>query len=167
MQPPLPPPAVPPNSPTKRVEPFEPLSAIDQVCTEMFKVSLALNNKDTPEMRAFARVSTELTHGVEPREPLSASDQVVAEMFTAPPAPQVSHKTTSPPTNRVEPHEPLSASDHVVAEMFAAAPCAPDVLQRNITTNEPSGAIRAPIRIWPSRYGNAQSAPCAQRSKHY
>jgi hypothetical protein len=159
MRPPLPPPAVPPNAPTKRVEPFEPLSVIDQVGTEMLKVSLALNNKDIPEMRAFAHVSTELIHGVGPREPLSASDQVVAEMFVVPPAPQASHKTSSPPTNRVEPHEPLSASDHVVAEMLAVPPA----LQTSHNATSPP----TNLRIRPSRYGNARSVPCARRSIHY
>jgi hypothetical protein len=110
MQPPIPPPAVLLNSPTKRVEPFESLSVFDQVGAEMLKVSLALNNKDTPTMRAFTHVSKELIKGVGPLEP-------------------------------------LSASDHVVAEMFAMPPALSDVPQNNITTNEPSGGIRAPIRI--------------------
>jgi hypothetical protein len=120
MQPRLP--AVPPNSPTKRAKPFELLSVIDQVGTEMPKVSPALDNNDTPEMRALACVSTELTHGVEPHEPLSASDQVVAEMFAVLPAPQVFRKPPSPPTNRVELFEPLSVFDQVGTEMLKVPP---------------------------------------------
>jgi hypothetical protein len=122
VRPPLPPPAVPPKSPTKRVEPFEPLSVIDQVGTEMLKVSPALDDEHIPEMRAFAHVSTEFTHGVEPREPLSASDQVVAEMFAVPPALQMFHETTSPPTNRVEPFEPLSVFGQVGTEVLKVSP---------------------------------------------
>jgi hypothetical protein len=113
MQPPLPPLVVPPNSPTKRAEPFEPLSVIDQVGTEMLKVLPALNDKDTPEMCALAHVSTELTRGVEPHEPLSASDHIVAEMFAVPPVLQTSHNATSTQT--------LSVFDQVGTDMPKAS----------------------------------------------
>jgi hypothetical protein len=108
IQPPLPPPVVPPNSPTTRVEPVEPLSVSGQVDAEMLEVSPALDERITPGMRVFACVSSESTQGVEPHEPLSANAQGVAEMFIALLAFQMSRNTITTPQNRVEPFEPLS-----------------------------------------------------------
>jgi hypothetical protein len=84
----------------------------------MLEASPALVNEDTPEMRAIARVSTELSRGMEPQEPLSANAQGVAEMFIAPPAFQMSRNAITTPKNRAEPFEPLSRTGQAGTEML-------------------------------------------------